>query len=706
MDQICVKTHQFGRGDVFGGISSLYTSFRYLLRISDHLSNEQLRKTVADFILQHEDMHYEALRYVPVGNTIEYCCKQIKNGNIQIIDLEVQALVMLYGKAIYLVYKSDKLKSIEVFPFLDHVNMSSDTMCIYIFYDETKSSFNPLYVTTECKTTKITTFNYNDNVVKSLLRKFIKDDLKYKNDVKTDDYDDNNINKATCPTEYNRESKSVSSSIPANDNNNSSYEQKATGDKKSISSDYNYSSCKNGNKKGTNDLKMFGHVIVKQGLCFKEQSNVRKCTKDYQLETGRRSTLDNKSSRIGNKISEVTHKFRREEADPDGSCLFWSVGYLVGSLKNSTVEDICKAMLNYISQDEELKSLAVASVEGCQNFEDYKSRITGGLWGGEFEISTLAKTHEKLIILASIEYIHGELDWKISYYDTESNPLSECIYVLFDEKLRHFDPLVVINKIDSKEKFKIFKRGDQTIRNLLIRFIRENFNYKKEIKFIDQIETSSVTKGKSTITKAPLFSMNQKSKTSSQLAFNYNQKCQQTEPVTSCEKRFYCGAEDENTSNYNHKLLETRRFFYAGHNNIDYYFNILKQDLLNTPAQYLMKIYLLKRNDNNICYHPYWKFQVQSIDKHTYYCNPMDIELDIKNKLITDPDGTQQLKLSVLVNRIIYDELATSTTTSNEFDIAISLWRKQADETKFYQYNDVKYIRNISTKGKSNKEYI
>ncbi|CAF5140574.1 unnamed protein product, partial [Rotaria sp. Silwood1] len=47
-----------------------------------------------------------------------------------------------------------------------------------------------------------------------------------------------------------------------------------------------------------------------------------------------------------------------------------------------------------------------------------------------------------------------------------------------------------------------------------------------------------------------------------------------------------------------------------------------------------------------------------------------------------------------------------STTTSNEFDIAISLWRKQADETKFYQYNDVKYIRNISTKGKSNKEYI
>ncbi|CAF4839265.1 unnamed protein product [Rotaria sp. Silwood1] len=359
-------------------------------------------------------------------------------------------------------------------------------------------------------------------------------------------------------------------------------------------------------------------------------------------------------------------------------------------------------MLNYISQDEELKSLAVASVEGCQNFEDYKSRITGGLWGGEFEISTLAKTHEKLIILASIEYIHGELDWKISYYDTESNPLSECIYVLFDEKLRHFDPLVVINKIDSKEKFKIFKRGDQTIRNLLIRFIRENFNYKKEIKFIDQIETSSVTKGKSTITKAPLFSMNQKSKTSSQLAFNYNQKCQQTEPVTSCEKRFYCGAEDENTSNYNHKLLETRRFFYAGHNNIDYYFNILKQDLLNTPAQYLMKIYLLKRNDNNICYHPYWKFQVQSIDKHTYYCNPMDIELDIKNKLITDPDGTQQLKLSVLVNRIIYDELATS----NEFDIALSLWRKQADETKFYQYNDIKYIRNISTKGKSSKEYI
>ncbi|CAF5088439.1 unnamed protein product [Rotaria sp. Silwood1] len=135
-------------------------------------------------------------------------------------------------------------------------------------------------------------------------------------------------------------------------------------------------------------------------------------------------------------------------------------------------------MLNYISQDEELKSLAVASVEGCQNFEDYKSRITGGLWGGEFEISTLAKMFEKLIILIWKQKVEDELDVKISYYDTESNPLFECIYVLFDEELRHFDPLVVINKIDSKEKFKIFKRGDQTIRNLLIRFIRENFNCK------------------------------------------------------------------------------------------------------------------------------------------------------------------------------------------------------------------------------------
>ncbi|CAF3842507.1 unnamed protein product [Rotaria sordida] len=114
MNEISAEIHKFSCGNVYGDAFSLYTFFRHLLRLSDDISNQQLREKVANYIFQHEDMHYNALCGLPNGATIEQCRNQIKNSNMQIIDLELQALAMLYKKTICLIYKRKNIKDVEV----------------------------------------------------------------------------------------------------------------------------------------------------------------------------------------------------------------------------------------------------------------------------------------------------------------------------------------------------------------------------------------------------------------------------------------------------------------------------------------------------------------------------------------------------------------------------------------------------------------
>ncbi|CAF1314050.1 unnamed protein product, partial [Rotaria sordida] len=155
-------------------------------------------------------------------------------------------------------------------------------------------------------------------------------------------------------------------------------------------------------------------------------------------------------------------------------------------------------------------------------------------------------------------------------------------------------------------------------------------------------------------------------------------------------------------------------------------------DLISGLTENLLRICLEQRNNNsnNLSNHPYWKFQLKSTNDRIYYCNPMDVHLDNENQLISCSDGTRQFKLPLTIVRLMYDELMkheqpltnpsalannfdTRTTTDfvrrdvfkgvddpHEFHLAISLWRKQPDETKFYRYGDIHYINDILKTGK------
>ncbi|CAF3813717.1 unnamed protein product [Rotaria sordida] len=216
MNEISAEIHKFSCENVYGDAFSLYTFFRHVLRLSGDISNQQLREKVANYIFQHEDMHYNALCGLPNGATIEQCRNQIKNSNMQIIDLELQALAMLYKKTICLIYKRKNVKDVEVSICLYGLNMLFDTKCVFIFYT------NPWK--------KIIIFNFNDSIVEAL-RKFIEKDLKYQGHIQFDCYDDIDVNKAIYPIEGSVESAYVSNLIVENDNKNSSQDQTLTSDK-------------------------------------------------------------------------------------------------------------------------------------------------------------------------------------------------------------------------------------------------------------------------------------------------------------------------------------------------------------------------------------------------------------------------------------------------------------------------------------------
>ncbi|CAF3088861.1 unnamed protein product [Rotaria sp. Silwood2] len=589
-------------------------------------------------------MHYKALFSVPNGTSLEHCCDQITNGEIQILDSELEALAMIYKKTICLIQKEEN-KSVQVTIDYFGISMSSDTSCVYILYNNKMKKFDPLYVTTKLKSTeRITIFNCNDNMVKFLLGEFIRNDLKYKGYIKIDGCDDINVDKATYPADDLVKSKPVPISITGNDNIISSHDQKITCDKILIPNIYDSASFKHENQK-ENDEHILSHsVTTKQQSLTRLKRDVHKQTQVHQLEINQRSVvLDNRLSRgTMSEISEATHEFYRKAASRDGDCLFWSVGYLHDLLETLTTKHMRDAMVKYISKDENLKTIAITSIDNCKDIKDYYARARSNLYGGDFEILALAKLYKKLIILISININkQDEPNVNISYYDDETSPFFECIYILYDDVLRHFDPLIVINKKNKKEEFKIFEHGDPTIRNLIIQFIREDLKFNERIKFPDQTEISceqNVTQNcEKHLQKDILI---EQSMANFRKALLDNRQPEEIQSLTKFMKKFLPDVQKKDTSNYNHDILEAEGFSYV---------NVLipKKYLLPTSVKNRLKIHLVKRHNNNnssLCCHPQCKFQVQSINDQLYYCNPIDIHLDRINKLMAYSDGTQQLK--------------------------------------------------------------
>jgi hypothetical protein len=175
--------------------------------------------------------------------------------------------------------------------------------------------------------------------------------------------------------------------------------------------------------------------------------------------------------------SATTHAFCRGKAADDGSCLYTSFRD-VDDISNTTDNQQLRSMVaTYIREHKNLHSVVLQTGVHC--VEDYCYKIEkGNLWGGEPEIRALTMLGRILICLVWIKPTAQD-DICILNYGEDKNSFKECVYILYDEANKHYDPLCVINKQDPNEKMTIFPRDDKTIAALLSRFIREELHGEK-----------------------------------------------------------------------------------------------------------------------------------------------------------------------------------------------------------------------------------
>ena len=178
--------------------------------------------------------------------------------------------------------------------------------------------------------------------------------------------------------------------------------------------------------------------------------------------------------------SATTPKFCRVEVPGDGSCLYTSFRHVNGSLNTIDNKKLRSMVADYIRKHENLHLTALQSGTSCKTVKDYCDQIEkNNLWGGEAEIRALAMLGRIVIRLVSMTRTdQGKIKINILNYGEDVESFKDCVYILYDDKHKHYDPLCVINKDISSETTTIFKRDDETIRNLLDQFSQKELHGK------------------------------------------------------------------------------------------------------------------------------------------------------------------------------------------------------------------------------------
>jgi len=179
--------------------------------------------------------------------------------------------------------------------------------------------------------------------------------------------------------------------------------------------------------------------------------------------------------------SATNNEFHRGKVDDDGSNLCTAFRYVNGTLSTIDNKRLGSLMADYILNKEDLHRSVLDSNTKYKTIKDYCDQIKkGNLPGGKFELEALAMiAHLVICVVSMIKTDQGDVIIKILNYGEHEESFKECVYILYDEENKRYDPLHVTNKEDPQEKLTIFQRDDDAISELLDKFIREELHGKK-----------------------------------------------------------------------------------------------------------------------------------------------------------------------------------------------------------------------------------
>jgi len=172
-------------------------------------------------------------------------------------------------------------------------------------------------------------------------------------------------------------------------------------------------------------------------------------------------------------ISEETHEFRQG----NGTCFYSTIRDLLqikDAIDNKSLHKLVNDKIKKLSKqnlfnDTNENNKIIKNVKTTDQENELKALVL--LCKKIFSVIFVIKNDQ----IASSVYVH--------YYG--GNLLfQECVYIIYDEQHKHFDPLYLFNKNNPNESMTIFDRKNAIIKILLRRFFKERLKCKKKHKQI------------------------------------------------------------------------------------------------------------------------------------------------------------------------------------------------------------------------------
>ncbi|CAF3682351.1 unnamed protein product [Rotaria sp. Silwood1] len=174
-------------------------------------------------------------------------------------------------------------------------------------------------------------------------------------------------------------------------------------------------------------------------------------------------------------ISATTHLICRKTIDNNDASPYASVRFANRCPPKIDNKCLRSMVADYISKNENLKHLVLERDTNGENIKVYCDKIKkGNIQDDELEFRVLAMLcHLCICVFLIKKTSEGKININVLKYGEQVEIFIECIYILYDEEHKHYEPLYAINKQNPDENITIFKRNDETVIQLIYKFIQE-----------------------------------------------------------------------------------------------------------------------------------------------------------------------------------------------------------------------------------------
>ncbi|CAF1364223.1 unnamed protein product [Adineta steineri] len=178
-------------------------------------------------------------------------------------------------------------------------------------------------------------------------------------------------------------------------------------------------------------------------------------------------------------ISASSHEFRRGQVPVDSSSLLSSIHYLNNTVVTSNNKKLRNFVAERIFKNKNLHAEILKRQANCTTAAQYREQIKKGqLHDGAIEIKVLSNLCDLFIRVVSMKENYPD-STNLPYleYGDDAKTTKKCVYILYDEEAKHYDPLYIVNKDIEAEKLTIFERDNtETLLDLLRTFIQEKLH--------------------------------------------------------------------------------------------------------------------------------------------------------------------------------------------------------------------------------------